>query len=177
MKVKTPCSAVLNTPVKGLILLAVLVTSSLQAMSLNRFVLPQLVYPLQSAYASKDNRLLYIMPVSETATAVIGLNLATMQSTTLLELPTNELVNFFHQFHELDGGLMFLTLQVDDEIDRLPRLALSHMHRQVFPPPIQPFRQKNRVIPAAVTNIAVTSSIPAVRISTIITSANSIEKT
>jgi hypothetical protein len=119
VKVKTPCSAVLNTPFKGLILLALLVTSSLQAMSLNRFVLPQLVYPLQSAYASKDNRLLYIMPVSETTTAVIGLNLTTMQSTTLLELPTNELVNFFHQFHELDGGLMFLTLQVDDEIDRL----------------------------------------------------------
>ena len=119
MKVKTPCSAVLNTPVKGLILLAVLVTSSLHAMSLNRFVFPQLVHSYQSAYATQDNRLLYAMPVSETTSAVLGLDLATMQTSILLELPTAEFPSYSVDFHELNDGLMFLTLPVGNQIDRL----------------------------------------------------------
>jgi len=95
-----------------IVLLAFVFSSMVQAASLNRFQIPHLQDPGQRLYTTSDDRLLYSAPIDETTTAVFALDLHSMQSTSLLTVPTASLAGTNLSFSELSPDLLFLFLPV-----------------------------------------------------------------
>jgi hypothetical protein len=133
MNTTTPNLNSQQRSVKALIvLLAFVLSSMVQAMSLNRFQIPLLQNPEQRLYTTSDDRLLYSAPIDETTTAVFALDLHSMQSTSLLTVPTTSLVGTNLSFNELSPDLLFLFLPVSAS-DGFNRIYVSRLGQPFEP--------------------------------------------